>query len=225
VKSSTSPRIVISASLGTLRAPEGADPLEAPDGQHEAERAADDREQHAFGQELAHDAPPGWRRAPPARRSPCGRASARDSCRLATFAHATSSTSPTAAIRIRSERRTSPTTCSHERHDVEGQPAVGRVEVRVLAPQPRGDRIHLGLRRRFRHARLQLADDVVVLAVAGRRRVGGSGRCSRTSAFSAPPSVGSTSRGSEKDEESTPKIWNGWPLSVIERPTTPGSLP
>ena len=40
------------------------------------------------------------------------RASARDSSRLATFAHAISSTQPTDAIRTSSERRTSPTTCS-----------------------------------------------------------------------------------------------------------------
>ena len=42
----------------------------------------------------------------------CCRASARDSSRLATFAHAISSTKPTAPSSISSDRRTSPTTCS-----------------------------------------------------------------------------------------------------------------
>ena len=40
----------------------------------------------------------------------------------------------------------------------------------MLLPQPRGDQIHLGLRRRHGHARLQRADHVVVLAVAASRR-------------------------------------------------------
>ena len=40
------------------------------------------------------------------------RARARESSRLATLAHAMSSTKPTAATSTTSERRTSPTTCS-----------------------------------------------------------------------------------------------------------------
>ena len=57
-----------------------------------------------------------------------------------------------------------------QRHDRERQSAVGRVLLRMLLPQPRGDQIHLGLRRRHGHARLQRADHVIVLAVAASRR-------------------------------------------------------
>ena len=76
----------------------------------------------------------------------CWRASARDSSRFATFAHAISSTKPTAPMSTTSERRDVADDLLLQRHDAEGQPAVRRIDVGMIAAQPRGDRVHLGLR-------------------------------------------------------------------------------
>ena len=54
-------------------------------------------EQHALGEQLAHHAPHGWRRAPGAARSRAGARRRRDSIRFATFAQASSRTAPTTA--------------------------------------------------------------------------------------------------------------------------------
>ena len=69
------------------------------------------------------------------------RASARDSSRFATFAQAMSSTKPTAPIRIDQRTPHVADDLFLQRHDAERQAAVGRVDVGMLAPQARRNRI------------------------------------------------------------------------------------
>ena len=59
-----------------------------------------------------------------------------------------------------------------ERQHTEREPAVRRVEVGVLAAQPRRQRIELGSRARDRRTWFQRRDDVVVLAIANLSRIG-----------------------------------------------------
>ena len=53
-----------------------------------------------------------------------------------------------------------------QRHDAERQAAIGRIDVRKVAPQPGGDGVHLGLRGGGAGAGLELGENVVVLAGA-----------------------------------------------------------
>ena len=57
-----------------------------------------------------------------------------------------------------------------QRHDVEREAAIRRVDIRKVAAQPGGQDVHLLPRRVHAHARLQPRDDVVVLGRPRRRR-------------------------------------------------------
>ena len=91
---------------------------------------------------------------------------------------AMSRTKATAAARIRRACPRSPTTCSRRGTMPNWSPPFARIELGMVATQARGQRVHLGLRLLPGHSGLQLADDVVVLAVAGagRLRVQGEGQ-------------------------------------------------
>ncbi len=164
-----------SASRGTLCAPSSADEREAERGERDAEDATGDGQQQAFADDLSGQASP----AGPER-----------------CAHGKFLLTPQRArklqvrhVRARDEQHERHRRHQHdnrppdvaddlllERHDTERQAAVRRIQIRMLATQSRRDRVHLGARGRERHARLQLAHDVVVLAVAARDIAGPEGQ-------------------------------------------------
>ena len=116
-----------------------------------------------------------------------------------------SSTRPTAPTRITREAAHVADHLLLQRHDAERQAAVGRIDVGMIAPEPRGERVHLRLRLGQDDAALQLAEDVVVLAPADRRRLRPERKRQQDlRVLGGTPSVGITSRGREKDSGSTP---------------------
>ena len=90
------------------------------------------------------------------------RPSARANSRLPTLAQAISSTSATAASSITSDVRMSPTISSCSGTTVAPQPAFA---LRILALEPRRDRVHLRLRLRERRRRASAARSTCVVVV------------------------------------------------------------
>ena len=59
-----------------------------------------------------------------------------------------------------------------QRHDSEGETAIGRIFLRVILAEAGGERVHFGLGLRDGDAGLEFADDVVVFVVAILRGIG-----------------------------------------------------
>ena len=115
--------------------------LDADQRQRQAERAAQEGDQQALGEQLANDARRG---APKARRTEISRcrAEALASSRLAALAQAISSTMPTAPSRTRSNRRLDPTISLSSGMTSTFQPRSSG----MLATQLRHERVHLARR-------------------------------------------------------------------------------
>ena len=85
-----------------------------------------------------------------------------------------------------------------QRYDAEGEAAVGRVDVRVITAQARGDRVHGSLRLRDGNAALQLADHVVVLTPAVLRGGGRQGKGQQDVGIFGAPECGQHLAGQRK---------------------------
>ncbi len=147
------------------------DARQAQRGEREADGAAGEREQDAFGEQLPQDA--GAARAE--RRADRHLLLARHRARQQQVRHVRAGDEqdePDRAGQHQQRRAHVADDFLLERDDVEREAAVRGIHAGMLRAQPRRDAVHLRLRPADRHARLQLADDVVVLAVADLRGVG-----------------------------------------------------
>ena len=149
-----------------------ADAIQRRNGQQHADAAAGQREDDALRQKLADQAS--------SRRADCSAdghlAAAREPSREQQVRHVRAGNQQHEANRRRQHEHRSPRVADDlllQRHDAEGQAAVGGIDVRMLAAESRRQRVHLGLSGRDRHAWLQLAKQVVVFAVSHERGVGG----------------------------------------------------
>ena len=166
------PSMAISCRRGTLASPSAADTQQAHVRQQQSDQAAGDGEHQALGQQLADDAPAaGAERGADgdfllarerAGEEQVGDVGARDEEHEGHRRHEHQERQAHAPDRLLLQRQ-----------HAERQPAVRRIEVWMLAPQPHRQRVELGSRLRDRRARLERRDDVVVLAVPDLRRVGG----------------------------------------------------
>jgi hypothetical protein len=144
-------------------------PLQAPEREEQPERAAGDREQHALGQQLPDDPPASGTE----RRAHGNLALAAHAAREQEVRDVGAGDEQHAGHGAAEQPDRSAHAADHlllQRNDAERQPAIGRIEIRELAAQPGGQRIHFLLHLPDGHAGFQPADDVVVLAVARPRR-------------------------------------------------------
>jgi hypothetical protein len=137
--------------------------------ERDAQHAADKRQRQRFGQQLPDDLSPRSAK----RRADRQLALAGERAREQEIADVRARDQEHERHRGREHDDRRPHIADHlfvERNDRERQAAVRRIDVGMIAPQARGDRVHLRLRGVDRHAALEAPDDVVVLARASRGR-------------------------------------------------------
>ena len=175
-----------------------------------------DREQQAFDEQLTDDAPARRRRARRGRRSRATRCADRASSRLATLAHAISSTKPTAPISDRNTERIGPPLTRSLKVCTRGLDVL--VGVGIVAGQALAD----GRPAR----RAPVAADTPSASRPKTSKLRASRFClSRSRDQCAAAATGPRSAGNLKPSGMTPMTIAGTSLTRIVRPMTAGSLP
>ena len=147
-------------------------PVQRKKRQSDAQGAAGERKQHAFGQQLANDP---YSRCTQ-RGAHCNFLLARDGARQLQVRQVHARDQQDKANRSEQQVQRAPNVAHHllqKRHDTERQAAVGRIHFGKFMSQARRNGIHFGLCLLYGNPRLQLAQYVVVFVVA---ILGGVGR-------------------------------------------------
>jgi hypothetical protein len=162
VNASTVPSIAMSGSRGRFAGLKAAQPLDGDGGEQQPAARAERGQREALGQQLHRDAAAARAEGDAHRELVLPRERARQH----QVGDVGAGDQQDEADRSEQNPQRPPHGADHlieQRHDLEGETAVRRVDVRHVAAQPSRQDVHLVPRRVHAHARLQPRDDVVVL--------------------------------------------------------------